>query len=322
MVCYKHDKLFMCVPYDPKQFNYYRMKRVFFIVSVLVLATGLTAQNVLRDTTVHFNQKVIHILDDAEQVTVKVYDQRMEPLRQMYEGIFADGKSYEKWTVLEEVGIQLPFITPKKKKSYKMEPHWAGFGWGFVNISNADYQLNNIDGVSLKSEDSREFYFNFSERIIPIYQNTIGLTTGMGFSWKNYHLKSDQFFSEVNGVTRLLDAPDDIRYKYSRLRMVYFNVPLLLEWQPGTGKKNFFMSAGVVGGVNTMASFKARYNEGLTRRYVKEKGLNAAPVTIDYMAQIGFKSWSVYGKYSPFSIFQSQKGPDIRSVSVGATLNF
>lgn len=300
------------------------MRRFFMLVALsAIFMLNTTAQETVRDTTVLFRNKTIHIQDSTGQVTVTVMDEQHQPFSKVYEGVFTDGKSYEKWTVVEEIGIQLPFLhKSKKKKEFSMEPHWAGMGWGFVNITDGS-QLNNISGISLKSESSNEFYFNFMEKILPVYRNNLGLTTGFGLNWKSYYLDTDQYFAEVDGVTGLYDAPAGTKYSYSRLRMLYLTVPVLLEWQPGFGNKHkFFMSAGVVGAVNTMSSFKARYKDGASTRYIREKGLNAAPVTFDFMAQLGYGSWSAYAKYSPFGLFQSQKGPDVRSASVGITLNF
>lgn len=292
-----------------------------FVVALTVIATN--AQEQVKDTTVYFNRKMIQIIDSTEQVTVKVFDENNESYSKVFEGVYTDSKTYEKWTVVEEIGIRIPFIHKPKKKNFRMEPHWAGLGWGFVNITDGQGQLNNVNGVSLKSETSNEFYFNLMEKIVPIYRNNLGLTTGMGLNWKNFYLDTDQYFAEVNGITSLYDAAEGVNYSYSRLRMLYLTIPLLLEWQPDFGSRHrLFVSAGVVAGINTMASFKARYKQGTSTRYQKEKGLNAAPITMDYMGQIGYGSWSAYVKYSPFSIFQSQKGPDIRPVSVGLTLNF
>ena len=55
---------------------------------------------------------------------VTVFDNESNPYKKVYEGVFTDDKSYEKWTVVEELGIQLPFLNKlgsKKKKDYKME---------------------------------------------------------------------------------------------------------------------------------------------------------------------------------------------------------
>ena len=302
-------------------------KLILFITAILLVSLSTKAVELAEnDTTIRFNNKTIHIEDSIGQIKVKIYDQNDTPYEQLYEGVFTDGKSYEKWTVIEEIGIQLPFLTKSKSnRRYSMEPHWAGIGWGFANIADQNLNFNNIDGVSLKSESSNEFFFNLIEKILPIYRNNIGLTTGLGFNWRNYHLDMNKHLVEVDDVTGVYDAPAGVNYEYSRLRTFHLTIPLLLEWQPTFGRRQkFFVSAGVIGGVNTFASYKVKYKDtnNSTVRDVEGKGLNVAPVSLDFHGQIGYGSWNVYAKYSPFSIFQSQKGPDIRAVSVGAMLNF
>ncbi len=304
------------------------MKKIMLslIVFVCIFSNAKAIETAENDTTVFFRNKTIQIEDSVGQMKVKVFDQQGEEYKPIYEGVFSEGKSYEKWTVMEEIGIQLPFMTkPKSKRKYTMEPHWAGIGWGFANIADQQYNINNINGVSLKSESSNEFFFNLIEKILPIYRNNLGLTTGLGFNWRNYFLDENKYLSEVNGITTLVAAPAGIDYEFSRLRTFHITIPLLLEWQPTFGKsQKFFVSAGVVGGVNTSATHKLKYKDASdnTIRNITGKGLNIAPVNLDFLGQIGYGSWNVYAKYSPFSMFQSQKGPEIRSVSVGAMLNF
>lgn len=306
------------------------MKKIIpFLIGLLFGLLPLNAaETVNNDTTVIYKNKTVHLEDSIGQMKVTVYDNDSLPYKKVYEGIFSEGKSYEKWTVVEEFGIQLPFLNKldrKKKKDYKMEAHWAGIGWGFANISDANYQLNNIDGLSLKSESSNEFYFNLIEKILPIYKNNLGITTGLGFDWHNYFLDNNTHLLEVNNVTDIYDAPAGVDYEYSRLRTFQINIPLLIEWQPTFGKNHkAFVTAGVVGGVNTFASFKVKYEDanGNNVKFVESKGLNIAPLTLDFMGQIGYDEWSIYAKYSPFHLFQSTKGPDVRAVSLGATLNF
>jgi len=76
--------------------------------------------------------------------------------------------------------------------------------------------------------------------------------------------------------------------------------------------------------VNTSASFKVKYIDanGNTVTAVESNGLNTAPLSLDFLGQIGFGTFNVYAKYSPFSIFQSEKGPNVRAVSLGVVLNF
>jgi len=281
-----------------------------------------------NDTTIRFNRKVIHLEDSIGQVKVKVFDTDSVPYKPVYEGIFSDGKSYEKWTVMEAMGLQLPFLSnPKGRhhRDYSMEPHWAGIGWGFANIADQNLKMNNIQGITLKSESSNEFFVNLIEKILPVYRNTFGLTTGIGFDWHNYFLDMNTHLVEVGGITNVYDAPAGVKYEYSRLRTFHITVPLMLEWQPTFGRNHkFFMSAGVIGGVNTFASYKVKYKDadGNSITKVEGKGLNVAPLSLDFSGQIGYGAWSVFAKYSPFSIFQSGKGPEVRAVSLGAVLNF
>lgn len=301
------------------------MKRIIpFILGTLLAIFGAKANEIsTNDTIVKFSNKSIHIEDSVGQVKVKVYDAEGNPYKTVYEGIFTDNKSFEKWTVVEEFGLQLPFMNKiKPKKDYKMEPHFAGLGWGFANVAD-NWALNNVDGVWLKSEKSNEFFFNPIEKIIPIIKNNVGLTTGLGFNWRNYFLDFNKQFAVQNHVTSIADAPVGVNYEYSRLRTFQLTVPLLLEIQPSFGKKNkFFVSGGVIAGINTFSSFKAKYADGNTTRYQKEKDLNVAPITLDYVAMIGYGTWSLYGKYAVIDMFQADKGPRVKPVSVGVMMNF
>jgi hypothetical protein len=296
-----------------------------FFIGVLPMHATEVFQN---DTTVRFNKKIIQLEDSIGQIKVKVYDNDSTAFKPIYEGIFSDGKSYEKWTVMEAIGIQLPFLNKKNEKhhrNYSMKPHWAGIGWGFANISDQNYKLNNISGVSLKSESSNEFFINPIQKIMPLFRNNLGLTSGIGFDWHNYFLDMNTHLVDANGVTTLENAPAGTTYEYSRLRTFHITVPLLLEWQPTFGNNHkFYMAAGAIGGVNTFASYRIRYKDanGNMIENVEGKGLNVAPLSLDFLGEIGYGSWTVYAKYSPFGIFQSAKGPNVRAVSFGAKLNF
>ena len=308
--------------------NYLHMKKIIplllgFCIGILPLQAIEKAQN---DTIIHYNKKTIHLEDSIGQMKVKVYDNDSTPYKKVYEGIFSDGKSYEKWTVVEEIGIQIPFLSKSHHhKRYSMEPHWAGIGWGFANIADQHLSINNISGLSLKPESSNEFFINLIEKITPIYRNNIGITSGLGFNWRNYFLDMNTHLLEKNGITGVYPADSGVNYQYSRLRTFQLTVPVLLEWQPTLGNNHkLFVVAGVIAGVNTFTSYKVKYNDanGRSLSFVESKDLNIRPITFDFMGQIGYNSISVYAKYSPFGIFQSGKGPNVRSASLGLLLNF
>ena len=306
------------------------MKKIILFMMALFVAFSISeaAEQNQNDTTFHFNKKIIHVQDSIGQVKVKVFEATNKdsiPYKVVYEGQFAEEKTFEKWTVVEEIGLQIPFLGKSNERHQgRMEPHWAGIGWGFANISNASFKINNIDGVSLKSGSSSEFFVNLIEKILPIYKNKLGITTGLGFNWRTYSMDYNTHFVNNNGLTDVYDAPVGVKYEYSKLKTAHITLPVLLEWQPGGLDDDFFVSVGIICGVKTYSVSKIKFkNEsGDMIKRVEDKGLNVSPLSLDYYAQIGYGSFNVFAKYSPFSIFESGKGPDVRAVSLGLVLDF
>ena len=305
------------------------MKKTILISAFVILAVSLIkAEELPADTTFQYNGKYIKVEEDNEQIKVKVFEKEASndtvSYKQLYEGIFSDEKSYEKWTVQEAIGFNIPFLTPKKKK-HRMEPHVEGIGIGFANIADKSFNMTEVNGVSLNAGSSSEWFFNLFNKILPVYRNNLGIATGVGMSWLNLRLDKNTHFVDVNGVTEVYSAPEDIRYSLSRLMVVRINIPLMLEWQPTiAGKHKAFLSAGVVGGVRTFSSYKVKYNSpaGKKKTIVEDRGLNTAPLSLDYMVQAGYGSVGIYAKYSPFSVFLSNKGPNIHAVSLGVMCYF
>ena len=305
-------------------------KYIAFLLGVILTVNMVNAVEQLKnDTVVHFNKKTIHLEDSIGQIKVKVFANDSTPYNKVYEGVFSDGKSYEKWTVVEELGLDIPILNkiihPKKKKSYSMSAHWAGIGWGFANVADGSMNINDIHGVSLKSQSSNEFYINLIEKIVPIYRNNIGITTGFGMGWHNYFLAGNTHLVDNGSATVVSPAPTGVTYDYSRLRTFQLTIPLMLEWQPTFQRDHkFYLSAGVVGCINTFSSYKVQYKDGNGDEVekVEAKDLNVLPVSVDFMAQAGYGHWGVFAKYSAFGIFESGKGPDVKGVSIGGVLNF
>jgi hypothetical protein len=313
------------------------MRKLIALVMMLPCAGFmLRAATLPADTIVNFNKKVIKIEDKADQLKVKVYDQSNDSVsyKQLYEGIFSDGKSYEKWTVMEDLGLQLPFLNKKNKKNkkkedkkyYCMKAHYAGFGLGYANISDGSLStLSNVNGLAIKPDQSTEWFINLFEHILPIYRNTFGITTGLGMSWQTFRLDNNTHLVDVKGVSGVYNAPDGINYEYSRLKVVHVTLPLLLEWQPTFGRDHqSFLAAGLEGGIKTFSSYKVKYKDadGNTIKKVEDKGLNTNPLSLSLMVQAGYKDMCVFAKYALFSVFQDNKGPDVRAVSLGLMLNF
>jgi len=297
----------------------------------LFTACLLKAEGLPADTAFQFNGKLIKVEEgDDQQLKVKVFENGAlndtVPYKQLYEGIFSDEKSYEKWTVQETLGFDVPFLKRKKKRhAEQMDSHWDGIGLGYANIADKSFRMTEVNGVSIDAGSSYEWFINLFGKTLPIYRNTFGITSGFGISWLNLRLDKNTHLVDVAGVTGVYPAPEDIQYSLSRLMIVHVNLPLLLEWQPTiSGRHKAFLSAGVVGGVKTFSSYKVKYNNEAGKKITinEGRGLNTRPLSLDYMVQAGYDWLGIYAKYSPIGIFQSGKGPDVRAVSLGVIVYF
>lgn len=198
---------------------------------------------------------------------------------------------------------------------HRFNPHWAGFGIGFTDFSNG----GDSDDIPLRSSKSLEYNLNVFERAFPISRHyRWAVVTGAGMRWTRYRIKGDRHFEEIDDYTYLVEAPENRNYKKSKLGITSITIPLLLEWQNPKG--NLFFSGGAVGAIKTWSSSKIEYTEDESRKKHKEKvdgGMTLRPVTMDLLLQAGTKHWGVYMKYSPVSLFEHKKGPELYPASIG-----
>jgi hypothetical protein len=204
-----------------------------------------------------------------------------------------------------------------------MQPHVAGFSFGFCNVLDENQNIASFDGTKVSTDVSYEWDLTLNEFIVPLYRDIFGISTGFGLCWRNYHLKDDMFLEERDGVIGAFPADEGIDLKKSRLRMLHVTLPVLLEWQPHFGyDHDVFFTAGVVGGVKAFSNYKVEFKnaDGNEGKRTTAKGLNIPPLTLDYMIQAGYKDFSIFAKYSPLSLFREGEGPQMHTVSIGFTL--
>jgi len=293
-------------------------------LALLPFSSMLASDATVKDTTVHFNNKIIEIRDSVDQVNVKVSKTDKNDTtayKTVFEGLYSDNQSYERWSVVEELGIQIPFMTNKKireKHRYEMQSHIGGFGWGFITMTDG-VALNNVSGVQLNLNKSYEFNYNMIEHITPIFFRYLGISSGVGFSWRYYELDNNTYFNEVNDLVTVATGAATNNYKYSRLSNWYLTIPVMLELQIfKSSKYKPYLAAGVVGDVRLTTSSNTKYvNPTGSNIHTSQRGMNVLPLSMDYVAQAGMGKVSIYAKYSPIGIFESGKGPYVQHASIG-----
>lgn len=290
----------------------------------LAMATGIAPS----DTTIFVNGKKIVIKEDNEKIKVRLYEQTSKgdtiENTQVFEGIYRDGKSTER-RMSSSLNIPLPRLSSRYSDSNRIrDPHWSGFGYGFASLSDNKLSVNNVNGVDLVSGSSKEITFNFYERAWNIKNSGFAIVSGLGLRFDKYRIDGNKAFREIDGVTQLESAPQNVYYQSSKLFTNYLTIPLLVEYQKHlhhTGP--LFLSAGIVADVKFYSASKIEFDS--TNGKQKDKignDLNIRPVTMDFLVQGGVGCFGMYAKYSPFSLFEKGKGPNVHPVSIGLILHF
>lgn len=302
------------------------MKKLILCLFMAFPMLTMASETAPSDTTIYIKGKKIVIKEDNEKIKVKLYEQSSKgdtiENSQIFEGIYRDGKSTE--SRMSSINIPIPSFKSKQSDSNRItDPHWSGFGYGFANFSDKKLSINNVDGVDLISGSSTQITLNFYEKAWNISRNGWAIVSGTGLSFNKYRIDGNQAFKEINGITQL-ESPKDYSYSNSRLIANYLTIPLLLEYQKKlhhTGP--FFMSAGIVANVKFYSASKVEYKaQGNKQKEKVGNDLNIRPITLDFLVQGGVGCFGIYAKYSPFSLFEKGKGPNVHPVSIGLILHF
>ncbi|MDX9771043.1 MAG: outer membrane beta-barrel protein [Tenuifilaceae bacterium] len=216
-------------------------------------------------------------------------------------------------------------FTYKRKARFK--GHWAGFEWGFNGLMDADQSINMQDDLKyleLKQGRSWNFNLNFMQYSFGFGTDKVGMVTGLGLEFNNYHFRNSNTITVVDGKTVVDDSylldPNKIVTK-SRLSTTYLNAPLLLEFQiPTSYRHRIFFSAGVVGGVKIGSNTKVVY-EGTNKGKDKVRDdFNLSPFRYGLTARLGYRGLSLFATYYPVQLFEDGKGDEIYPFSIGLRL--
>ncbi len=281
-------------------------------LAFLLISTNLFSQAV-SDTTFHYRDKTIQVMDSLDEVRVKVSKNDSIGYVPVYEGIFAGEKEVETYTVGTDFNINTPFgsLLGRDGDKLRMRTHWQGMGAGFSFMMNTD--------LAYRPFMSGEIVLNPLE-ISSTFLDQFALITGIGVVYRDYALKKNLKMEKNNGLISFQKMETDI-YSVNSLKQIEFICPLLFEWQPKLNLKHkLFLSGGV------LFSYGAdRAGMYVTREKDEDligRGIDVRIDNMDILGQVGFGDISLYVKYTPNSIFQPPKGPDFSQLSVGFMVYF
>lgn len=205
----------------------------------------------------------------------------------------------------------------RKVKSFN--GHWAGIELGINSFYDEDYSsYAGNDFMDLDYPNSMEVNINFLESNIALLKGRIGIVTGMGWSIKNYKFDNPYTIDKINGIIRPIPIESN-NLKKTKLTVSYLTVPLLLECQipVNNGLNEFFISGGVIGGLNLGSHTKIKTKDSKSKDH---GSFNINPFQYSLAGRIGFKNVSIYGTYSLAPLFKDEKGPEVFPFSIGLSL--
>jgi len=249
------------------------------------------------DTTkIKIGDKDISIIEDEEGTSVKVTDSDDE----------------EK-------------TSAKKKKKFK--GHWSGIEFGLNNFVDHNFSMTRADGeqfMDLNTGKSWNFNWNIKQYSIGFGTDRIGLVTGLGLEFNNYHFDGDNNIQEVDGnIVTKDDYPSSLTK--SKLKTTFLTVPLLVELQMLGAKrsKRVHVSGGVIGGLKLGSHSKVIYKVDGNRKKDKTKDdFNINPLRYGLTARVGYRALKFYANYYLTPFFKENDDPELYPVAIGLSLAF
>jgi hypothetical protein len=263
------------------------------------------------DTTfITLGNKKIKIIEENGETQVKI--QNKENIEEEFdEDIENDADSDE------------PFEKEKGGKEFK--GHWAGFEFGLNNYVDKDLSISRTpenEFMDVNTGKSWNFNLNFAQYSAGFGTDHIGIVTGMGFEWSNYHL-NDSSIQKLDGEIAARVIPESTTK--NRLQTTYLTIPLLIEVQfPGKDRDDrAYLSAGVIGGVKLFSHTKIKYVEdGIDRKEKIKSDYYLSPLRYGFTARAGYKALKLYVNYYPTPLFMANRGPELYPVAAGLVVSF
>lgn len=301
--------------------KYIQMKKITLTIVLIIISIISGYASGGNDTTITINNRIIELNDIDNKLKVKVFEiteNGSEEKQMIFEGHYRDGVSHETRNHRKQIVLSVPTWN----KNY--EAHWAGFGIGFANISSSDFSINTVDGVSLQSDKSLEYNLKIFDKAFPFSSKGWAFVSGFGLKWSRYRL-DNMYLQEVEGITCAMPSTPDMQISKSKLNINSFVIPFLLEWQKRYRRDDyFFFNAGAEASIKFSSASRITYYDAEGNKHKQKVGssLNLLPITMDFIAQTGYGNFGFYARYSPFSMFEKNKGPEIHPCALGMQLYF
>lgn len=316
------------------------MKRIFFTLMSLLLVTGLFAQEIITTgnvTVTEENDKTIVKIGDGSLTFEESQDTTKIRLGKKGVTIIEDESGTRiEWSDLQDEeemkdtadseDTEGEMDDDERSKTGKFKPHWSGLEVGINNYVNSDFKMEltpENSFMDLNTGRSWNFNLNFLEYGLGLGTDKVGIVTGLGLEWNNYHFEDGNvIYENEDGIIERYDVPDlNSSIQRAKLQTTYLTAPLLMEFQIPAGKKRVHISGGVIGGVKIGSKTKVVYTVSGDKQKDKVKDdFNLSPLRYGFTARIGYRNLNLFANYYPTPLFEKGKGPELYPFSLGLRL--
>ena len=214
-----------------------------------------------------------------------------------------------------------------EKKKNKFKGHWAGLEFGINNFIDNKFSMTRTEGeefMDLNTGHSWNINWNMKQYSIGFGTDRLGLITGIGLEFNNYHFDGDNNIQELDGNIAIKnDYPGSLNK--SKLKTTFLRVPLLLELQLLDAKrsKRIHISGGIIGGLKLGSHSKVIYKvDGNKQKDKIRDDFNINPLRYGLTARVGYRALNIFGNYYLTPFFEKDDDPELYPVSIGLSLAF
>lgn len=201
--------------------------------------------------------------------------------------------------------------------------HWSGVSVFYNGL---------IDNLGSLSTPSGAPYLSLGAKSIGVALNPldvtlvhgkrVGLLTGLGVEFNNFRFDQNVTLKREHGIT----GPDwqyeqnGVKLSKSKLFTCYLNIPLLVEVQMGH-KQNFFINAGMIGGMNIGSHTKIKSSSPQFSGKEKNHGsLGLRNFHYGYTVNIGYDCFALSVIYYRSNLFRPGEGPRVQQINIGLSV--
>ena len=217
--------------------------------------------------------------------------------------------------------IEIPHYDFDVRNRYKsFESHLTGIFFAVNGLINPNSGSHEADFMKLNDSRSLCLDIYFAAHDVP-FCNKFGMSFGCDLEFNHYSLAKD-----INLLVRdekVCYENSLIEYKRQNLRLMYLSFPLIFELNIPSGRENFYINAGIKGGIRVGSRVKQVYEEnGDKKKNRVHNDFETQLFRYAVIGGIGYDGIQVFAEYSPLQLFKDSHGPELYPFAIGVKFNF